>query len=74
MPCGSEILIYPPQDTELRVGRARIVRQQIVDEMGVTWFECGIQFTEQAELRRHTWFLTLRNGYSAASIEPDPAC
>ncbi len=64
MPCGSEILIYPPPATELRVGRARIVRQHLVEEPGMTWYECGIQFTEQAELRRHTWFLTLRKGHS----------
>ena len=69
MPCGSEVLIHPPAETSLRVGRARIVRQHLVEEAGQTWFECGIQFTEQAELRRHTWFLTLRNGYSAASGE-----
>lgn len=61
VPCGSEVLIHPPKDTELRVGRARIVRQHVVDDASGTWFECGIQFTEHAELRRHTWFLTLRN-------------
>ena len=60
IPCGSEILIHPPEGMELRVGKARIVRQQLVEVHGATWFECGIQFTEQAELRRHTWFLTLR--------------
>ncbi len=60
IPCGSEILIYPPPDADLRVGKARIVRQHLVEDQNTTWFECGIQFTEQAELRRHTWFLTLR--------------
>ncbi len=61
LPCGSEILIHPPQGVELRVGRARIRRQQVVERNGETWFECGVQFTEQAELRRHTWFLAMRN-------------
>jgi hypothetical protein len=61
VPCGSEVLIHPPEGTELRIGRARIMRQQVVDEDNATWFECGIRFTEQAELHRHTWFLTLRN-------------
>ncbi len=62
LPCGAEMLIHPPIDAALRPARARIVRQHVVEIDGETWIECGIQFTEEAELRRHTWFLTLRAG------------
>jgi hypothetical protein len=60
IPCGSEILIYPPKGTDLRISKAEIVRQYIVRKDGNEYFECGVQFTESAELRRHTWFLSLR--------------
>ena len=60
IPCGSEITVHPPEAMGLRVSKARIMRQQLVDGGSTTWYECGIQFTEQAELRRNTWFLTLR--------------
>ena len=61
IPCGSVVQVHPPHGETLRVSEARIVRQQYVENNGKTWFECGVQFTEEAELRRHTWFLTLRN-------------
>lgn len=60
LPCGSVIRIYPPQGMELRICLARIIRQQVVTTEEGDWFECGVAFTERAELRRHSWFLTLR--------------
>src|ERR1051325_2042590 len=49
IPCGSEITVHPPDGTDLRPGRARIMRQQVVDQGGKCWFECGIQFTDSAD-------------------------
>ena len=60
LPCGSNIMILPPTGFELRISQARIVRQCVVDDRDTTYFECGVHFTESAELRRHTWFLALR--------------
>lgn len=61
IPCGSDVILHPPKGVELSRSRARIMRQQVVDAPdGTTFFECGLRFTEEAELRRHKWFLTLR--------------
>ncbi len=59
-PCGGRILLYPPTGTDLRPVRARIMRVQVIEERDGTYFECGVQYTDEAEIRRHTWFLSLR--------------
>ena len=61
LPDGSEITVYPPVHESLKPSPAKIIRQQIVEDGDATWYECGIRYTDVAELRRHTWFLTLRN-------------
>ncbi len=59
-PCGAELIVYAPEGFVLRPIRARIVRQKLVEDSRGTRFEYGVRFTEEAELRRHTWWLTLR--------------
>ena len=61
LPDGSEITVYPPVHESLKPSPAKIIRQQVVEDGDATWYECGIRYTDVAELRRHTWFLTLRN-------------
>jgi hypothetical protein len=61
LPNGSEILVNPPMHESLKPSPAKIIRQQVVEEGDAIWYECGIRYTDAAELRRHTWFLTLRN-------------
>ncbi len=68
IPCCSEILLHPPKGMDLRITRAEIVRQNIVRKNGDVWYECGIQFTESAELRRHSWFLSLRHSEQAEAV------
>ncbi len=60
IPCGEGVLVLAPPERGLLNCRARIMRQRVLDIGEETWFECGIRFTEEAELRRHSWFLTLR--------------
>jgi hypothetical protein len=66
-PCGSMILLHPPAGSDLRAVRGRIMREQLVERNGEMVFECGVQYTDEAEIRRHTWFLKLRE--SARSSE-----
>ena len=61
LPDGSEITVYPPAHESLKPSPARIIRQHVVEDGDAVWYECGIRYTDAAELRRHTWFLTLRN-------------
>ncbi len=61
LPDGSEITVHPPMHESLKPSPAKIIRQQVVVDGDATWYECGIRYTDAAELRRHTWFLTLRN-------------
>src|SRR5262245_14113435 len=65
IPCGDEIVVHPPQDTELLKLRANIVRQHLVMQEGERWFECGIKVSDAAEWRKHKWFLTLRDAKAA---------
>ncbi len=60
LPCGSYVLLYAPNDSELPPIRARIMRQQLIEGAEQALFEYGVQFTETAEIRRHPWFLRLR--------------
>ncbi len=65
LPCGEEVLIYPPAHTGLRPTPARIVRQRFVEGQEQSFIECAVRFTDPAELRRRTWFITLK-GQKAA--------
>src|SRR5262249_46278980 len=58
--CGSRILILPPAASQLPAIRARIMRQKVVDTPGGTHIECGAQYTDDAELRRHDWWIEMR--------------
>ena len=60
LPCGSEITIHPPYNESLKPSQAKIIRQQVVQDGDAVWYECGVRYTDAAELRRHTWFITLR--------------
>lgn len=60
IPCGEEIIIHPPADTELLRLRANIVRQKVVFVGEEPWYECGIQVGDTAAWRKHKWFLALR--------------
>ena len=60
LPCGGEILMHPPVDAPLLSSRARIIRERIILTAQGERYEYGVQFTDGAELRRHTWFLALR--------------
>lgn len=61
LPNGSEIVVHPPIHESLKPSPAKIIRQEIIEDGDAVWYECGIRYTDVAELRRHTWFLTLRN-------------
>ena len=61
LPNGSEIIVHPPIHESLKPSPAKIIRQQVVEDGEAIWYECGLRYTDVAELRRHTWFLTLRN-------------
>jgi hypothetical protein len=58
--CGSEIIVRPPSSSELRPIRARIMRQRIIDTPYGTVLECGAKYSDEAELRRHTWWIAMR--------------
>ena len=60
IPCGSRILILPPASSNLPAIRARIMRQKVVDTPNGSLLDCGAQYTEDAELRRHSWWIEMR--------------
>ena len=69
VPCGDEILILPPEGTDLLKIRATVVRQSIVEHDHQSMFDCGAEVADTAAWRKHAWFLTLRTGgekYEAA--------
>ncbi len=69
IPCGDEIILYPPSGFELLKIRGSIVRQSIAMHDGKRMIECGVEVADTAAWRKHIWFLTLRTGsdeYEAA--------
>jgi len=73
VPCGDEIILYPPSGFELLKIRGTIVRQSIATHEGKRMIECGVEVADTAAWRKHIWFLTLRHGsdeYEAAKQKP----
>ena len=62
VPCGDEVIIHPPADTDLLKIRATIVRQCLVMHDEMRMIECGVKVADTAIWRKHTWFLALRVG------------
>ena len=62
VPCGDEIILYPPSGFELLKIHGTIVRQSITTYAGKRMIECGVEVADTAAWRKHIWFLTLRTG------------
>src|SRR5258708_1724743 len=60
IPCGSQIVLFPPANSGLRPIRARIMRQRIIDTPTGSLVDCGAQYSDDAELQRHSWWIELR--------------
>ncbi|MGC8667761.1 MAG: PilZ domain-containing protein [Chthonomonadales bacterium] len=60
LPVGSQVLIEAPEGFELRPVRGTVTRRIGPSAHQPDAVEYGIRFTDEAEVRRHTWWLTLR--------------
>jgi hypothetical protein len=58
--CGTQLVVKPPPSYDLRPIRARIVRQRLIETPTGDLYECGARYTEEAEVRRHSWWIALR--------------
>lgn len=61
VPCGTEIAIDPPSQSELAPIMAEIVWQRIVPCGTDEIYEYGVRFKQLEDEQRHQWFLLLRN-------------
>lgn len=60
LPVGAKVLIEPPEGFDLRPVRGTITRRIGPSEGRPGALEYGIRFADEAEVRRHQWWLTLR--------------
>jgi len=60
LPIGAQVVIEPPDGTELRPARGIIIRRIDASPGRPATPVYGIRFADEAEVRRHTWWLTLR--------------
>ena len=60
IPCGSPVVVYPPAGYHLSPINATVLRARILDTPDGGAFEYGVRFDDPEEIRRHSWWLQLR--------------
>ncbi len=60
IPCGTPVVAYPPEGYDLVAINATVLRARIVDTPEGGAFEYGVRFDDPEEIRRHSWWLQLR--------------
>ena len=60
IPSGTPVVAYPPEGYDLAPINATVLRTRIVDTPEGGAFEYGVHFDDAEELRRHSWWLQLR--------------